>query len=151
MNTEAPVAVVTPPQGVVAVRVMLFGSASEELRRALHPPWPRWMRRLYSMEERSSAGIDVSEGETTIPAALSALGNHLRHHLDLAAFVTQGLEDCGFELELDPPDAVLATARMTPAAARDLLDRQGVAGPMCAVCELDSSGWPRMWYGGDGA
>ena len=133
------------------MRVLLFGSAADELQRALQPPWPRWMRRLYGIEERSSAGIDVSEGETTIPAAVSAIGTKLRHRLDLAAFVTQGLEDCGFELELDPPDGVLATARMTPAAARDLLDRQGMAGPMCAVCELDSSGWPRMWYGGDGA
>ena len=137
------------PPGVVAVRIRLFDRAVDELRRALQPPWPRWVRRLYGLERAADPDIDVEEGETTIPAALSALATGLKHRLDTVAFVAQALMELGFDLELSGDDSVVARARMHPAAARDLLELNGVAGPMINVCDLDDSGWPRMWYGGD--
>jgi hypothetical protein len=137
------------PPGVVGVRVHLFERASDELRRALHPPWPRWMRRLYGLEQAADPDIDVAEGETTIPAAVSAMSNHLKHRLDIVAFVAQGLAELGWDLHLAEDDSIVATTRMAPHAARTLLELNGIAGPMCNVCDVDDSGWPRMWYGGE--
>jgi hypothetical protein len=146
--TAAPSLANLPP-GVVAVRIHLFERAIEEVRHALHPPWPRWVRRLYGLEQASDPEIDVEEGETTIPAAISALATGLKHRLDTVSFVAQALMELGFEIELSGDDSLVATARMSPSAARTLLELHGVAGPMLNVCDVDDSGWPRMWYGGD--
>jgi hypothetical protein len=139
------------PSGKVGIRLVLFASPLEELRNAMHPPWPRWMKRLYELEEASDPEVDASQGETSVAAAISALSNHLKHRLDTLAFVAKGLAELGFEFEGDGDDAVLATADMTPAAARTLLDAAGVAGAMCNVCDLDDSGWPRIFWGGGDA
>lgn len=139
---------VQPGPGMTAVRLHLFDEPGEELARALKPPWPRWMRRLYELEESSNEAIDTGHAEVTASAATSAVSEALRHRLDLVAFVAAVLEGLGWEIELRGNDLV-ATARMTPYEARRVLEDEGVAGPMCAVCDMDEAGWPRMWYGGD--
>ena len=141
-------AAVEPGRGITAVRLHLFDSPGDELRRALQPPWPRWMRRLYELEESGNAAIDAQQDEVTASAAASALSNSLRHRLGMVAFVAGVLEQLGWQIELRGND-LIATARMTPYDARRLLEDEGVAGPMCIVSDMDDSGWPRMWYGGD--
>ena len=61
------------PVGAVAMRIPIFDSAHEELRSAIEPPWPQWMRDLYALEEAQDEGIDADADETTVPAALGAL------------------------------------------------------------------------------
>lgn len=139
---------VQPAPGMTAVRLHLFDEPGEELARALKPPWPRWMRRLYELEESSNAAIDAEQEEITASAATSAVSNALHHRLGIVSFVAGVLEGLGWEIELRGNDLV-ASARLTPYEARRILEDEGVAGPMCAVSELDDSGWPRMWYGGD--
>ena len=139
---------VQPGPGMTAVRLHLFDAPGEELARALKPPWPRWMRRLYELEENSNAAIDTGQEEVTASAATSAVSNALRHRLEMVSFVAAVLEGLGWDIELSGND-LIASARMTPYAARRVLEDQGVAGPMCAVSDMDESGWPRMWYGGD--
>ncbi len=106
------------------------------------------MTRLYELEQAQNPDVDASAGEVTASAAVSALSNRLRHRLELIAFCTGGLEELGWEVEL-VDDVLIATARTTPYDARHALEDAGVAGPLCAVSELDDSGWPRLWYGGD--
>ncbi|MFN2581525.1 MAG: hypothetical protein ABR498_02145 [Candidatus Dormibacteria bacterium] len=127
--------------GRCAVVLRVFDSPSKELRDALHPPWPNWMARLYEAEARTDAGIDVSEGVTTVSAAVSALKDKLAHRLDVLSFVCGALQDLGWDVALDG-EALIATAEMTPEQARRQLDDAGVAGPMCVVADLDDHGWP---------
>ena len=134
------------PLGAVALRMPLFRPAHEELRDAVHPPWPRWMRELYQLEETQDEGIDVSEGETTIPAALGALASRLRQRLEIIALVAGGLARTGWTLAIDG-DAVVATRVVNPRHALELLEEQGLAGPLCAVADIDDSGWPRLYPG----
>ena len=139
------------PPGYVGIRIVLYHSPIEELRNAMHPPWPRWVQRMYQLEQASDPRIDADEGETTVAAAIAVLSSYLKHRLDVIAFVAQGLSEIGFELQPDGEDAVLATAKMTPAETRLRLEEAGVAGPMCNVCDLDDSGWPRIFSGSDDA
>lgn len=140
---------IRPQRGHTALRVLLFDTPQREVASALTPPWPRWMRRMYDLEEASNEKIAAEQGETTASAAVSALATRLKHRLDVIAFAVGVLEGLQWEVELID-DALIASARMTPYQARHVLEDAGVAGPLSAVCELDDAGWPRMWYGGDG-
>lgn len=132
--------------GRCGVRLHLFGTPAAELQGAMHPPWPRWMKRLYELEQATGGEIDVEEGVVTVSAAVSALKDKLALRLDVLAWVLGALDELGWEVELDG-DTLVATAAMTPADARLVLEDAGVAGPMCAVTDLDSSGWPWIWSG----
>lgn len=139
---------VQPPRGRVALRLVLFEAADKELADALLPPWPRWMKRMYELEQGSNEQVDPDAAEVPASAALSTLSEKLKHRLDLLSFVCGVLEENGWHIELDG-EALIATARMNPYEARHMLDDVGVAGPMSFVTDLDDSGWPRLWYGGD--
>lgn len=134
------------PPGAVALRVPIFEAAHDELRSALEPPWPRWMRDLYELDEAEDESIDVDAERTTIPAALGALSTRLRHRLELISSVAGGLQSQGWHLHVDG-NALIATRVANPRHALEMLDAAGLAGPLCAVADLDASGWPRLYPG----
>ena len=44
-------------RGALSVRLHLFDSPEEELARAIHPPWPTWMRLVIMAQAvRNSSG-----------------------------------------------------------------------------------------------
>ena len=122
----------------------IFQSAHDELRSAIQPPWPQWMRDLYELEEAQDENIDVEAGETSVPAALGALGSRLRHRLELLASVAGGLQKQGWTLHIEG-DTLVASRVSNPQHALEMLEEAGLAGPLCAVSELDDSGWPRLY------
>ena len=132
--------------GAVALRIHLFHSANEELRTAIEPPWPSWMRDLYNLDRVQDEGIDVDAERTTVPAALGALGSRLRHRLELVSSVAGGLQRQGWQLHIDGDDLV-ASRVANPQHALELLEGAGLAGPLCAVADLDDAGWPRLYSG----
>ncbi len=134
------------PVGAVALRIPIFASANAELRSAIAPPWPQWMRDLYRLEEPQDEGIDADAGETTVPAALGALSSRLRQRLELIASVAGGLDRQGWALDIDG-DALVASRVANPRHALEMLEDAGLAGPLCAVADLDESGWPRLYPG----
>jgi hypothetical protein len=148
--TDAIASPVSLPPGRVGLRLRLFDAPSEELSRLLRPPWPRWMRRLYELEEATSEHTDVGAGVVSASAAVAALKESLRKRLDVLSWCLDVLESLGWELELEG-DVLLATAAMTPAEARRQLEDAGAAGPMCLVSDLDDAGWPRVWSADAGA
>lgn len=132
--------------GAVALRMPIFDSAHEELRSAIVPPWPQWMRDLYELDETQDPTIDVDAERTSVPAAIGALGSRLRHRLELLASVAGGLQGQGWTLHVDGNNLV-ATRVINPQHALELLEHDGLAGPLCAVADLDDSGWPRLYEG----
>jgi hypothetical protein len=132
--------------GAVAMRIPIFESAHDELRSAIEPPWPQWMRDLYELEEAQDEGIDADAGVTTVPAALGALASRLRQRLELIASVAGGLERQGWSLDIDG-DSLVASRVINPRHALEMLENAGLAGPLCAVADLDESGWPRLYPG----
>ncbi len=134
------------PVGAVAMRIPIFESAHEELRSAIEPPWPQWMRDLYELEEAQDEGVDAGAERTTVPAALGALSSRLRQRLELIASVAGGLQRQGWSLDIDG-DALVASRVVNPRHALEMLEDAGLAGPLCAVADLDDSGWPRLYPG----
>ncbi|MHB8490431.1 MAG: hypothetical protein ACYDCS_14165 [Candidatus Dormibacteria bacterium] len=135
---------VTPPSGHVALRIHLFDRAGDELRSVIAPPWPRWVERLYELEEIEDPGIDLETLAVTASAALSALSERLHHRLVLLTWTLGVLEELGWEITQDG-DSLIATFASTADAARAALENAGVAGALCRVCDIDDSGWPRLW------
>jgi hypothetical protein len=130
----------------VALRIPMFQSAHEELRSAIEQPWPQWMRALYKLDEAQDEGIDVDAEQTTIPAALGALSSRLRHRLELISSIAGGLQRAGWQLHVDG-DSLVASRVSNPQHALELLEGAGLAGPLCAVADLDETGWPRLYQG----
>jgi hypothetical protein len=130
----------------VALRIPIFQSAHEELRSAVELPWPRWMRDLYKLDEAQDEGIDADAEQTTVPAALGALSSRLRHRLELISSIAGGLQRQGWHLHVDG-DALVASRVSNPQHAQELLESAGLAGPLCAVADLDDTGWPRLYQG----
>jgi hypothetical protein len=126
----------------------MFESAHEELSTAIEPPWPQWMRDLYELDQAQDRAIDVDAELTTVPAALGALSSRLRHRLELISSVAGGLQREGWHLTVDG-NALVATRVANPRHALELLERAGLAGPLCAVADLDDSGWPCLYDGLD--
>lgn len=134
------------PLGGVALRIPLFESANQELRSAIDPPWPRWMRDLYAVEEGQDEGIDVDTETTTVPAALGALSSRLRQRLELISSLAGGLQTQGWALGIDG-DVLVATRVVNPRHALEMLERDGLASSLCAVADMDDAGWPRLYLG----
>lgn len=134
------------PVGAVGLRIPLFSAAHEELRSAIDPPWPRWMRDLYELDRAQDAGIDVDAEQTTVPAALGALSTRLKHRLELISSLAGGLAEDGWDLHIDG-DALVATRVANPQHAQEMLEAAGLSGPLCAVAEMDDDGWPRLYPG----
>jgi hypothetical protein len=128
--------------GACAVRLRLFGTVEEELKSALHPPWPQWMRRLYGLDPDSSA----RPGDVTIGAALGAVAERLNKRVELASWVVGATEELGWRAEMDG-EHLLISKVITPEGALEELDEAGIAGPMSAICDLDDRGRPRMYEG----
>lgn len=149
--TEAPRSDTLAPQaGHVALRLHLFQPAGEELRAAVEPPWPQWMQRLYELEQAPDPGIDVDAGVITPSAAVSALGERLRNRLVLVSWTAGVLQELGWEITQDG-DSLIASCKSTPDEARAALERAGVAGAMCRICDIDENGWPLLaWSGEEG-
>ncbi|MGH7722603.1 MAG: hypothetical protein ACRENL_07205 [Candidatus Dormibacteria bacterium] len=134
------------PVGAVALRIPIFLSAHQELRSAIEPPWPQWMRELYELEQAQDADIDVEAEQTTVAAALGALASRLRQRLELIASLAGGLQSQGWSLDIDG-DALVASRVINPRHALELLEEAGLAGPLCAVADMDDAGWPRLYPG----
>jgi hypothetical protein len=132
------------PLGSVALRMRIFGPAGDELGRALTPPWPRWMRRLYGLESFEKPSIDVEEGEVEVSAALGALKTRLAHRLELLSWVCGKLEEMGWEIELSGDD-LIAHKVTVPEMARESLASSHVAAVLPAVSEMDGAGHPRLF------
>lgn len=130
------------PRGAVALRITLYGSPSEELAGALHPPWPRWMRRLYDVEHHGGAAAP-GEGEVTLSAAVTALATRMKHRLEMIAWCASALEEIGWELAVDG-EVVVASKVTLPELAVQELEDHGIYGPLTSVCELDARGFPRI-------
>lgn len=80
-------------------------------------------------------------GDVALSAAIVSLRAELSHRLDLLAFVVSGLEELGWDLRLEGED-IMATAALSPEAAREQLEDRGITGPLCVVADLDDDGWP---------
>jgi hypothetical protein len=130
------------PIGAVAVRMHLYSSPSAEIERALTPPWPRWMRRLYELE-RFAGAADPDAGEVAMSAAIGAVGTRLHHRIELVSWCVAALEEIGWEVTMDG-DEVLASKVTLPELARQELEEHGISGPMSKVCDLDQRGLPRI-------
>jgi hypothetical protein len=130
------------PRGGVAVRIRLFESPGKELQKALKPPWPEWMRRLYGLE-RLSGAADLEEGEVSLSAAVAAVATRLKHRLELISWCASALEQIGWEVAMDG-DEVVASKITLPELARMELAEHGIDGPLGHVCELDEHGLPRL-------
>ena len=130
------------PRGAVALRIRAYDSPSEELAGALHPPWPRWMRRLYDVE-RHGGGADPAAGEVSLSAAVTALATRLKHRLELIAWCAAALEEIGRELALDGEDIIASKVTLPELAVQELEDH-GIYGPLTHVGELDEHGLPRI-------
>jgi hypothetical protein len=130
------------PRGAVAVRLHMYRPPSREIERALRPPWPRWMHRLYELE-RFAGGADPGEGEVSMSAAISAVATRLGYRLELLAWCVSALEQIGWEVSMDG-DQVLASKVTLPELARAELEEHGIYGPMSNICDLDEHGRPRI-------
>ena len=128
--------------GACAVRLRLFGTVEEELKNALHPPWPQWMRRLYGVDPTAPS----QPGEVSISAALGAVAERLKKRVELASWVVSAMEDLGWHPELDG-EHVLVSKVIVPELALAELEEAGIAGPMSAICDLDERGRPRLYEG----
>jgi hypothetical protein len=136
---------ITPPPGYVALRLHLFRPAGEELRDVLTPPWPQWVKRLYELEQRQDPDMDVDAGAITPSAAVSAMSERLNNRLGLVSWTLGVLQELGWDISQDG-DSLIASCETTPDAARASLERAGVAGSMCRVCDIDADGWPLLWW-----
>ena len=128
--------------GACAVRLRLFGTVDEELKNALHPPWPQWMRRLYGLD------LDASPqpGEVSIGAALGAVAERLKKRVELASWVVGAMEEIGWHTDMDG-EHLLVSKVIAPELALAELEEAGIAGPMSTICDLDARGRPRMYQG----
>lgn len=131
------------PRGAVAVRMHLYASPSEEVLRALEPPWPRWMRRFYELE-RLGGAASPAEGEVSLSAAVAAVGTRLGHRLEIISWCAAAMEEIGWEVSMDGED-VIASKVILPELARAELDANGIYGPLSNVCDLDDDGLPRLF------
>lgn len=109
------------------------------------PPWPQWVKRLYELEQHQDPDMNVDAAAITASAAVSAMGERLKNRLGLVSWTLGVLQELGWDISQDG-DSLIAACEMTPDAARASLERAGVAGPMCRICDIDADGWPLLWW-----
>jgi hypothetical protein len=131
------------PAGSVVIRIHLFHSAAEEIRRAIAPPWPRTIRRLYELESIGESDVDPGGGGVSVSAAISAVDTLLHHRLDIIAWVVSAMEELGWEMAVEG-EHVIASKVHARVSALEELELNGVLGPLCKVCDLDENGAPVM-------
>jgi hypothetical protein len=132
------------PQGSVAVRMRVFGTAEQELTAAATPPWPQWMRRLYEVYALQSSRVDASRGEVGVATALAALKERIAHRLGAVSFVCAHLEELGWEVAVSGPD-VIAYRVTAPDEARQTMDAHQLTGAVIAVGDVDEQGRVRLY------
>lgn len=130
--------------GEVGMRLILFGTPGVEIARALRPPWPVWMQRLYELEAIADVRTDPTAEQVSIGAALHALAERMRKRLELASFVVSATSDLGWSAEL-LEDSIVIRKVLHPLLVVEELERAGVYGPMAKLCELDARGLPRIF------
>lgn len=145
MIRVSPASEIKPPPGYVALRLHLFRPAGDELGDLITPPWPQWVTRLYELEQHQDPDMDVAAAAITPSAAVSAMGERLRNRLGLVSWALGVLQELGWDISQDG-DSLIAACETTPDAARAALERAGVAGPMCRICDIDADGWPLLWW-----
>ena len=129
------------PAGRVAVPIRLFETPEVEVQRALRPPWPRWMRRLYELERLGGADVDTEHEEIPLGAAMRAVSSRMHKRLEMIAWVVGALEESGWECAV-AEDHVVAWRDLDDATARAELEREGIYGPMSNVSIIDERGLP---------
>ena len=130
--------------GEVGMRLVLFSTPGAEIARALRPPWPVWMRRLYELEAIADVKTDPEAERVSVGAALHALAERMRHRLELASFVVTATTELGWSADL-LVDSIVIRKVLHPQLAVEELERAGVYGPMAKLCELDERGLPRIF------
>jgi hypothetical protein len=134
--------------GEVALVIVPYRSPGQEVRDALEPPWPEWLRELYGLEALEDPNIEVQSNETSLAAAMSAVAARIHHRVQLISWVLAQLAELGWRLRLEDND-IVATRVLTPTSARAELEKAGVLGPMSKVCDLDDQGYPHLWEAGE--
>ncbi|HBV93325.1 MAG: hypothetical protein ABSC16_08740 [Candidatus Dormibacteria bacterium] len=132
------------PQGSVAVRMRVFGTAEQELAATVAPPWPHWMRRLYEVYALQSSHVDLERREVGVAVALAALKERIAHRLGAVSFACAHLEELGWEIAASGADVI--AYRVTAAgAAREVLDAHQLTGALTAVGDVDEQGRVRLY------
>ena len=129
------------PRHRVAIPIRLFEAPDVEVQRALTPPWPRWMTRLYALEGLGDVEVDPEHEEIPLGSALRAVSSRMHHRLELVAWVVGALQESGWECAL-AAGHVVAWRDLDEATAREALELDGIYGPMTNVSTLDERGLP---------
>lgn len=131
------------PRHRVVVPIRLFELPEVEVERALQPPWPRWMKRLYQLERLGDVEVDPEREEIPLSAAMRAVSSRLHNRLEMIAWVVGALEESGWNCVV-ARGHVVAWRDLDEATARKDLEAQGIYGPMTHVCIIDARGLPLM-------
>ena len=129
------------PRHRVAIPIRLFESPDVEVQRALTPPWPRWMKRLYALERLGDVEVAPEREEIPLGTALRAVSTRMHHRLELVAWVVGALQESGWECVV-ASGHVVAWRDLDEATAREALELDGIYGPMTNVSTLDEGGLP---------
>ena len=131
------------PRRRVVVPIRLFELPQVEVERALQPPWPRWMRRLYQLERLGDVEVDPEHEEIPLSAAMRAVSSRMHKRLEMIAWVVSALEESGWECVV-ARGHVVAWRDLDEATAREDLEVEGIYGPMTHVSIIDTRGLPLM-------
>jgi len=131
------------PRHRVAIPIRLFESPDVEVQRALTPPWPRWMTRLYALEGLGDVEVDPEREEIPLGTALRAVSTRMHHRLELVAWVVGALQESGWECAV-ASGHVVAWRDLDEATARAVLEVDGIYGPMTNVSTVDERGLPLL-------
>ncbi len=148
MDKRATAASSTP--GQVSLTLHLYRPAGQELHEALTPPWPEWMTSIYRDQQLGSSLISVTEGRTSISAAVFALSFHLHHHLGAVSLVTGTLEEAGWHVAVVGDGIVCTRFGRTVSQVRTELASLGLLAPLVKIAQLGEDGFPLLSYSGHG-
>jgi hypothetical protein len=129
------------PRHRVAVPIRLFESPEVEVERAIQPPWPRWMKRLYELERLGDVEVGREHEEVPLGAAVRAVSSRMHKRLEMIAWVVSALQESGWECVV-ASGHVVAWRDLDELTAREDLEREGIYGPMTHISILDERGVP---------